>query len=598
MRKIISPLGGFRSPFGIKSGAAPSPPVSARYWRLFINSPVGGTSDYSEISELEMFTLIGGSDVTTGGTPIASSAFGGSVAANAFDGTKPGGSVWISGAASAPQWIGYDFGAGNPQAIVAIAISISGSTGRAPRDFQVEYSADGSTWLSANWVVTGQIDWTGSQTRTYTKPTGPSDPKRMWRLNVTDTVSSGDYVQIAELEFNVNGAGAPRSGFILGGSGYFGTAFPSFAFDGSTGGTNWISPNQTKPHWIGYDYGVGRNVNSVTITATDGNRAPKNFDIQYSQDGITWTTEWSVAGATWPSATQTFTKPDSAGASRYWRVYITDNNGDAVNTIHELQMYTAAGAISVCSGGTAIESGHDSSAAADNLFDGNVGTDWSKTGLPAWVGYDFGDGNEKAIIGVAMFPPASPYVNRMPKDFDVQYSNDGISWATSWSVQDSTDWTEKVGREFYSTAQDLYNSTFRYWRILATARDGGGRYTIHELEMMAEVGGATVAAGGSALASSNEGGQPPSNAFDGNTSTSWSDGTTGTYEFLGYDFGAGNEKNIKSVSILAAGAGYNDRTPTSFRIQRSADGLMWIDKWAVSGSTAWEASEKRTFNAP
>ena len=278
-------------------------PVAYRYWRIYITATQASTtSDYAEISELEMFTSVGGADVTTGGTPIASSSFGGSVAANAFDGIKTSGSVWTSGNTTFPHWLGYDFGAGNGKVIVAVGISIMGSS-RAPRDFQIEGSHDGVTWYSVNWNVSYQIDWAGYQTRTYYKPLAHTEAKRKWRINVTSPVQAGNYAQIAELTFKVNGVSPQMRGFVMG----LGSAWPSYAFDGSTSGTNWISANTTMPHWIGYDYGTYTPVNSVTITATDANRAPKDFDIQYSNDGTTWTTAWSIAGVSdWSTTTKTF----------------------------------------------------------------------------------------------------------------------------------------------------------------------------------------------------------------------------------------------------------------------------------------------------
>lgn len=282
-------------------------PIAYRYWRIYVTATQSSTtSDYAEISELEMFTEIGGADVTTGGTPIASSSFGASVAANAFDGLKTSGLVWTSGNTTLPHWLGYDFGAGNDKVIVAVGISILSSTGRAPRNFQIQGSSDGVTWNSVSWEVTDQYDWTSTITRTYYKPVAATEIRRKWRINITSPVQAGNYAQIAELTFKENGVTPTARGFVIG-SGFFGTAWPSYAFNSVTTGTNWISPDTTMPHWIGYDYGRNTKIDSVTITATDANRAPKDFNLQYSNDGITWTTEWSITGVSdWTTTTKTF----------------------------------------------------------------------------------------------------------------------------------------------------------------------------------------------------------------------------------------------------------------------------------------------------
>lgn len=300
MRNVASPLDGFRSPFGVRDVASQSNlPISARFWRVYISEVDGG--GYSEAKEVRFLRSVG-DPAPLSGSAIASSSFGGSTADKAFDNNT--GTFWTSGDGTSPQWIGYDFGSGNAEAITAL--TYNQDSGRAPKTFKVQYSDDGSVWNDCGWDVELQTVWIGA--RTFVKPTGPSNAKRRWRLLVTAPVNTGDYVNIEELTFKTTGDVAiPYTGFFYG-SGYYGTAFVERAFDGNSS-TNWLSPNNTMPHWLVFDFGGETNVTGVTITATDGGRRPKDFALQYSNDGTSWTTDWSVAGATWSSSTQTFTKP-------------------------------------------------------------------------------------------------------------------------------------------------------------------------------------------------------------------------------------------------------------------------------------------------
>lgn len=72
-----------------------------RYWRLYINALNGGSA--ASIVELELHTAIGGANVATSGTAIASSVSGTDTAAKAFDANTA--TWWASAATGVPQWL-------------------------------------------------------------------------------------------------------------------------------------------------------------------------------------------------------------------------------------------------------------------------------------------------------------------------------------------------------------------------------------------------------------------------------------------------------------------------------------------------------------
>ena len=131
------------------------------YWRIRCTAR-GGGSVYV-IGEIEWIATAGGSDITpvlsgTDARVIASSYYttinyfpwkaydsaGGSWANDPSDPTNP--------------WIGWNFG--SPQPIYSV--KLTGTNGfQNPSGFDVQYSADGSTWTTAKSFT---YTWSGSET--------------------------------------------------------------------------------------------------------------------------------------------------------------------------------------------------------------------------------------------------------------------------------------------------------------------------------------------------------------------------------------------------------------------------------------------------
>lgn len=116
---------------------------------------------------------------------------------------------------------------------------------------------------------------------------------RYWRIKVNDSWGdiSGWGVELKEIEFR-----GIRGGTDLTGSG---TAFSDAgtaanAFDNNTS-TGW-DVNNTWPHYIGYDFGDGNDVDLAQFTLTADNSSqfkskfPNDFELQYSDDDVVYTT--------------------------------------------------------------------------------------------------------------------------------------------------------------------------------------------------------------------------------------------------------------------------------------------------------------------
>lgn len=138
-------------------------------------------------------------------------------------------------------------------------------------------------------------------------------------------------------------------------------------------------------------------------------------------------------------------------AHRYWRVYIYDTTFAFVEAA-EVEFRETIGVAQAPSGGTPITSGtwtDSNTYRALNAFDSNVNTRWRSqngAGIHHYIGYDYGAGNEKDIVEFAY----TSYINNdTPRGFSLQYSDDGITWASDWEAFDGqVSWGSRGQRVF------------------------------------------------------------------------------------------------------------------------------------------------------
>jgi hypothetical protein len=152
---------------------------------------------------------------------------------------------------------------------------------------------------------------------------------------------------------------------------------------------------------------------------------------------------------------------------------------------------------------------------------------------------------------------------------------------------------------FSSVGLDEYVESYhyiphRYWRILTYANYKDAATTIAEVEMRGAENGSDLTGSGTPSASSSDHGAP-ANAFDDDTGTFW--GTNGFNNvWLAYDFGAGNECDIRELTLTARDPSYFYQTPGSFHLQYSDDGTNWTSKWFWY-LHHYTAGETKTFNS-
>lgn len=71
------------------------------------------------------------------------------------------------------------------------------------------------------------------------------------------------------------------------------------------------------------------------VGSATANQSPRDFTLQWSDDGITWTNRKVFTGVTWASnETKEFTiDGTSPGAKSHWRIFVTANGGNTTSTV-------------------------------------------------------------------------------------------------------------------------------------------------------------------------------------------------------------------------------------------------------------------------
>jgi hypothetical protein len=267
------------------------------------------------------------------------------------------------------------------------------------------------------------------------------------------------------------------------------------AFDGSST-TWWVTSSGTQ--WIGWYFGaLGAQVVyefAVTVPSTGFayDFGPGTFNLDYSDDGSSWTTGASFSGITWSSGqTQTFAT-GAASAHLYWRINTSatqEGVGSAIYIANIALHATSGGANLVQGTATAtsvLTNSNTDSASSAAEFAPVVGSWQANTGVSAasWY-YNFGAGLTPNIVEVAMTGAGGANANdsQSPTAFSVIYSDDGVTWYTAYSFSGVT-WSSKYQVRVFDIPQppntpvDLSVGSATNASLTASWVDGGGGTTV------------------------------------------------------------------------------------------------------------------------
>jgi len=291
-------------------------------------------------------------------------------------------------------------------------------------------------------------------------------------------------------------------------------------------------------------------------------------------------------------------KPALAAAHRYWRVLmpigVLGGPGREYCTVAEMRMATTVGGANVCTGGTGIAGNTLGAYSASNAFDGNTGTFYSSNSGSAntvnnYIGYDFGSGNDKAIVDVFL-DAYSTFGNDLPGWGIAQYSDDGSSWTSDFGM------AAAIGTIGNNLAAGLTGGA-RYHRLLCTAAQSGNQIVIQEITAKTASGAGSGTFGLAFCArdisqDSYAGAYYTTGAAVVETSLNeWQSANTAGDHWVDFDFGAGNAPAITTLQLRSSYGGSYTSAPSACKWQISTDRASWVDVQSFNLAT-WTANNQ------
>ncbi|RYE58195.1 MAG: hypothetical protein EOP48_04110, partial [Sphingobacteriales bacterium] len=210
---------------------------------------------------------------------------------------------------------------------------------------------------------------------------------------------------------------------------------------------------------------LGAQYNICRITIKWETASARDFTIQVSNDGLSW----SVAGTVTNNAvfTNTFNVTTSG---RYVRMLGTSRTTGYGYSIYEFEVYGNLSSGVYCpttnfaAGKTSMSSSSNGGNTTARAFDSNLSTRWESAAAdPQWIYVDLGSVND--ICKVSLQWEAA-----YGRNFTIDISNNAVTWTTAKTITNNT-----------STLNNIPLSvTGRYIRMMGTTRATGFGYSLYE----------------------------------------------------------------------------------------------------------------------
>jgi hypothetical protein len=262
------------------------------------------------------------------------------------------------------------------------------------------------------------------------------------------------------------------------------TESPAKAVNGSVGQGNtdkWCSTGSSK--WLQVDLGSTQNVNRFVVKhagagGEDAAWNTRDFNIQVSSNGTTWSTVATVTANTASTTTHAIT----AVSARYIRLNVTTptSNGNAAARVYEFEAYGSSGPtlsnLALGRAATADSScnANESPAKAVNGSVSGGNTDkWCSTGSSKWLQVDLGAAQSLSRFVVKHAGAGGENTAWNTSAFTIQVSSNASTWTTVATVSGNTAST---------TTHDITTVSARYVRLNITAQGGDGAARVYEFE--------------------------------------------------------------------------------------------------------------------
>lgn len=142
---------------------------------------------------------------------------------------------------------------------------------------------------------------------------------------------------------------------------------------------------------------------------------------------------------------------DPGNTFRHWRIIFTEAGGWSGGAAGELALFKEIGDGSSATVGGYVTAGDETYGAATRMFDGNLATDWATKangvadGL-AWVAYHFPE--PVWIKEYALSPRHGGNASQTSEGWNLQYSEDGVTWITVDTRSGETGWVSAETRRY------------------------------------------------------------------------------------------------------------------------------------------------------
>ena len=260
--------------------------------------------------------------------------------------------------------------------------------------------------------------------------------------------------------------------------------------------TAWQAAPKLNNQWVDIDLGASATVDRVVLKWRDQVTYATQYQIQSSNDEVNWTTVYTQNNGTGGVKT-----PDVNGniysiedlaivaTGRYIRMYAPKSASDYGVSLYEFEVYGTGGislppkaTVNLAKGkATAVSSfvqpwWSSTPLSGANAVDGNQATYWlsDTTGDPntQWLQVDLGQNYTIGEVDIT-------WDAEFGRVYDLQSSNDGVTWTTIYRQLAGTGEAEKI---------PVYANT-RYVRMQGIAMGRGSGYSIHEFQVLQYIAG-------------------------------------------------------------------------------------------------------------
>ena len=373
------------------------------------------------------------------------------------------------------------------------------------------------------------------------------------------------------------------------------------------------------PFTVTYDFGAGNGkclrAYKIYFQGSSGNRAPKNWKFEGSNDNAAWTTLDTRTGVIgWKNPESRIFSFKNISSYRYYRLRVTAVVDGYTMEMYQLEYFTSPAEyldpvdLTVPDPARVSSSALFGDSSATNLFDNNFiyvnpSHRLIANTFPCDIVYDFGEGGETVLNGYRIYYNSGS-TGRNPLDWRFEGSNDNVNWTTLDIRDNVTNWTKGVGRDFW-----FANGTpWRYYRLRVTRADGGC-IELYQLEYFcrpsvlskSELSGIdfTVPGGDVSQSTASPSGGSVAALFDNDFTWSYAHRLLVAKEKLPfsvvYDFGTGVQTNVTSYRIYYSEQG-QARWPQEWSFAGSNDNANWTTLDSRAGIGSWPRSQFQTFS--